>query len=105
MRLDLGIGQYRLKLPEDEMGHFRFEVPVDYRKRYQVERSVRNHQHKNSASYGENRSKHESRDRSLFGASESLDRVVGESKPNGSGQDNKRLSTHAVSEKFPETFE
>ena len=38
-----------LPLFEDEVSHGGFEIPMDYRERGQVERGVRNHQHKNPA--------------------------------------------------------
>src|SRR5258708_36105946 len=63
-------------LSEDEVGDVGLEVPIDDRVRGEIERCVRTHQHPDLTCQREDRTKHESGDRSLFGACEPLLVVV-----------------------------
>src|SRR6266849_7514005 len=90
---------------EDEVGPVGFEIPIDDRYCGQVERGMRAHQHPELAGDREDGAEHEPDDRGLFGAGESLDRVMGQSKQDGGEQHDESLGPRAGSEQLAETFE
>src|SRR5229473_2010591 len=63
------------------------------------------HQHPELAGDREDRAEHEPDDRGLFGAGESLDRVMGQSKQGGGEQHDECLGPRAGSEQLAEAFE
>ena len=90
---------------KDEVGDGRLEIPIDHRQRSQIERGVRDHQHRKLAGYREDACENETGDDGLLGAGKSLGWIVRGTKQCGGEQHDEYLGPRARPEKFAEPFE
>ena len=85
-------------LLEHEMSNSAFEIPVDYRDRRKIERSVRTHHHPDPARDCKDRPEHKSRDHRLLDAWKPLVGVMAQGKQRGSDQDDGYSSADSTPE-------
>src|SRR4029077_3133373 len=93
------------RLFEHEVSDSGFEVPINYRDRRKIERSMRAHHHPNPARDCEDRPKDEARDNRLFDARKPQVGVMAQGKQRGGEQDDGYFCAGRSPEKLAEAFE
>ena len=82
-----------------------FEVPINYRDRRKIERSMRTHHHPDPARDGEDRPEDETRNHRLFDAGKPEIDVMTQGKQRGREQDDGYFCAGPSPEKLAEAFE